>query len=62
MFGNGLSTSPSNAASPYDRSRFPGVTLYDNVRQQHRLLTEKLGVEKVALVVGWSMGAQQAYQ
>lgn len=62
MFGNGLSTSPSNAPSPYDRGRFPGVTLYDNVRQQHRLVTEKFGIEKVALVVGWSMGAQQAYQ
>jgi homoserine O-acetyltransferase len=62
MFGNGLSTSPSNTPPPYDRGRFPGVTLYDNVRQQHRLLTEKFGIEKVALAVGWSMGAQQAYQ
>jgi homoserine O-acetyltransferase/O-succinyltransferase len=62
MFGNGLSTSPSNAPSPYDRGRFPGVTLYDNVRQQHRLVTEKFGIEKVALVVGWSMGAQQTFQ
>jgi homoserine O-acetyltransferase len=59
MFGNGLSTSPSNAPPPYDRGRFPGVTLYDNVRQQHRLVTEKFGIDKVALVVGWSMGAQQ---
>src|SRR5690348_6794629 len=62
MFGNGLSSSPSNTAPPYDRARFPGVTLYDNVRQQHRLVTEKFGIEKIALVVGWSMGAQQSYQ
>jgi homoserine O-acetyltransferase len=62
MFGNGLSTSPSNAPSPYDRGRFPGVSLYDNVRQQHRLVTEKFGIEKLAMVVGWSMGAQQTYQ
>jgi homoserine O-acetyltransferase len=62
MFGNGLSTSPNNAPPPYDRGRFPGVTLYDNVRHQHRLLTEKFGIDKVALVVGWSMGAQQSYQ
>jgi len=62
MFGNGLSTSPSNAPPPYDRGRFPGITLYDNVRQQHRLVTEKFGIEKVALVLGWSMGAQQSYQ
>jgi homoserine O-acetyltransferase len=62
MFGNGLSTSPNNALPPYDRGRFPGITLYDNVRQHHRLVTEKFGIEKVALVVGWSMGAQQSYQ
>src|SRR5262245_17527840 len=30
MFGNGLSSSPSNAPPPCDRARFPGVTLYDN--------------------------------
>src|SRR5271169_706691 len=62
MFGNGLSTSPSNAPPPYDRGRFPGVTLYDNGRQQHRLVTAKFGIEKVTLAVGWSMGAQQTYQ
>jgi homoserine O-acetyltransferase len=28
---------------------------------QHRLLTEHLGIERVALVYGWSMGGQQAY-
>jgi homoserine O-acetyltransferase len=59
MLGNGLSTSPSNAPPPYDRGRFPHVTLYDNVRQQHRLLTEKFGIDTVALVVGWSMGASR---
>ena len=32
-----------------------------NVRQQHRLVTEKFGVDRPALVVGWSMGAQQTY-
>ena len=36
MFGNGLSSSPSNAGPPHDRGRFPGVTLADNVRMQHR--------------------------
>jgi homoserine O-acetyltransferase len=61
MFGNGLSSSPSNNPSPYDRARFPNVTLYDNVICQHRLVTEKFGVEKIALVTGWSMGAQQTF-
>ena len=62
MFGNGLSSSPSNTPPPYDRARFPGVTLYDNVMCQHRLVTERFGIEKVIMVTGWSMGAQQTYQ
>ena len=62
MFGNGLSSSPSNTPPPYDRARFPHVTLYDNVMCQHRLVTEKFGIERIALVTGWSMGAQQTNQ
>ena len=61
MFGNGLSSSPSNTPPPFDRARFPKVTLYDNVMCQHRLLTEVFGIERIRLVFGWSMGAQQAY-
>jgi homoserine O-acetyltransferase/O-succinyltransferase len=61
MFGNGLSSSPSNAGPPHDRGRFPGVTVADNVRMQRRLLAERLGIERIALVYGWSMGGQQAY-
>lgn len=62
LFGNGLSSSPSNTPAPFDGPRFPLVSLYDNVACQDRLLREKLGVERLALVVGWSMGAMQAYQ
>ena len=62
LFGNGVSSSPSNAAPPYNRARFPGVSLYDNVACQHRLVTEVFGIEKIALVTGWSMGAQQTFQ
>jgi homoserine O-acetyltransferase len=62
MLGNGLSSSPSNTPPPSDKARFPNVTVYDNVRQQHRFVTEKFGIEKVALVTGWSMGAQQTFQ
>src|SRR5437868_12989000 len=44
------------------RSRtLPGCEVADNVRIQYRLLTEQLGIERVALVYGWSMGGQQAY-
>jgi homoserine O-acetyltransferase len=61
MFGNGLSSSPSNTPPPFDRGRFPHVTVYDNVVCQHRLVTERLGVERLRLVTGFSMGAQQAF-
>lgn len=62
MFGNGLSSSPSNTPPAYNKARFPSVTLYDNVMAQHRLVTEVFGIEKIALVTGWSMGAQQTFQ
>ena len=61
MFGNGLSTSPSRAAPDQSGPRFPGVSIADNVRCQHRLVTS-LGVGRLALAVGYSMGALQAYE
>ncbi|HTJ27119.1 MAG TPA: alpha/beta fold hydrolase [Candidatus Limnocylindria bacterium] len=61
MLGNGLSSSPSNTPEPYDGPRFPRVTAFDNVRVQHRLVTEKFGVSRVRLVTGWSMGALQTF-
>ena len=62
MFGNGYSSSPSNTPAPFDGPRFPNVTIYDNIACQHRLLTEELGVESIALVTGWSMAGCQSYQ
>lgn len=62
MFGNGISTSPSNAVEACRGADFPTVTLWDNIACQHRLLTEELGVEKIALVTGWSMAGCQSYQ
>ena len=62
MFGNGLSSSPSNTTSPQDGPSFPLVSLWDNVVCQHKLLTEHLGVKRLALVTGWSMAGCQAYQ
>ncbi|RKP47686.1 alpha/beta fold hydrolase [Pararobbsia silviterrae] len=61
MLNNGLSSSPSNTPAPYDAARFPRVTAYDNVQLQWRLVTEAFGIEKIALVTGWSMGALQTY-
>lgn len=62
MFGNGISSSPSNTPAPYNAAGFPQITLYDNVRAQYRLLTEVLGVRRVALVTGWSMAGCQSFQ
>ena len=62
QLGNGVSSSPSNAPAPQDRSRFPAVTIRDDVGAQYRLVTEGFGLQKLALVTGYSMGAQQAFQ
>jgi len=56
MFGNGLSSSPS------DTEDYPMlVTIYDNVQVQRRALADLFGIDRVACVYGWSMGALQAY-
>ena len=60
-FGNGLSSSPSNTPPSFDRARWPHFTMTDNVRVQQRLLHEVFGIERVKLVYGFSMGAQQAF-
>lgn len=60
LFGNGRSTSPSHAATPEARAAFPRVSIADNVRAQARLL-DSLGVRRLALVHGWSMGAIQSW-
>lgn len=56
LFGNGQSTSPSN------NNTWSNTTLYDNVVNQHRLIKEVFGINKIKLVLGWSMGAQQTFQ
>ena len=62
IIGNGMSSSPSNQPPPYDKGRFPRVTIQDNVKLQRRLLKEKFGIDKLVLVIGRSMGAQLAFQ
>ena len=62
QLGNGLSSSPSNTPPPQDRMRFPAITIQDDIAAQHRLVSEEFGIRRVALVTGWSMGAQQAFQ
>lgn len=62
LFGNGLSSSPSRAVEPFTGPYWPNFTVYDNVVVQHRLLTEELGINRLALAVGFSMGGLQAYE
>ena len=62
QLGNGISSSPHNTPSPYAMSAFPALDIADDVRAQYRLITEHFGIEKLALVLGWSMGAQQTYE
>ena len=62
QIGNGLSLSPSNAPAPLAGPDFPRVRIGDDVRAQHRLLTEHFGIDRLALVVGGSMGAQQTFE
>jgi homoserine O-acetyltransferase/O-succinyltransferase len=62
LFGNGRSSSPSNTPEPFHGPRFPVITIRDNVEAVHRLLTEELKISHLRAVVGFSMGAQQAFQ
>ena len=61
QIGSGLSSSPHNTPAPFNGPHFPHVRIGDDVRAQHVLLTQ-LGIAKLALVVGGSMGAQQTYE
>lgn len=62
QIGSGLSSSPHNTPLPGGMAHFPKVRIGDDVRAQHRLLTEKFGIDELALVTGGSMGAQQTYE
>ncbi|KAH7406856.1 homoserine acetyltransferase family protein [Phaeosphaeria sp. MPI-PUGE-AT-0046c] len=59
LFGNGQSSSPSNNPS---LRPFPLITFFDNVRAQHQLVTQHLGIKHARAVLGWSMGAGQTFQ
>lgn len=61
QIGNGLSSAPHNARRPFNAARFPVVRIGDDVRAQYKLITEKFGIEQLALVLGGSMGAQKTY-
>ena len=62
LFSNGFSSSPSNTPKPLNGPYFPAVSIRDSVHAQHHLIVEHWGIEKLAMVAGASMGAQQAFQ
>lgn len=65
QIGNGVSVSPHNATGPNESiamSKFPRVRIGDDVRAQEQLLREHFGIERLQLVVGGSMGAQQTWE
>jgi homoserine O-acetyltransferase/O-succinyltransferase len=62
LFGNGHSSSPSNTPEPLHGPRFPVTTIRDNVEAVHRLLVDELKVTHIRAIIGFSMGAEQAFQ
>jgi homoserine O-acetyltransferase len=48
QFANGFSSSPSNTPPPFNGGAFPHVTIGDDVVAQHRLITERYGIN------GWN--------
>jgi homoserine O-acetyltransferase/O-succinyltransferase len=62
LFGNGHSSSPSNTPEPFHGPRFPIATIRDNVEAVHRLLLQQLGITHLRAIIGFSMGAEQAFQ
>ena len=62
LFGNGHSSSPSNTPEPFHGPRFPITTIRDNVVAVHRLLADDLKITHLKALIGFSMGAQQAFQ
>ncbi|KAF2105525.1 Alpha/Beta hydrolase protein [Lophiotrema nucula] len=57
LFGNGESSSPSNTPTGFPDS----LDYQDCVRAQHALLTDGLGISKLDVVLGFSMGGQCTY-
>ena len=55
--GHGASSKPSDGL----HARFPRYDYADMVRAQYRLVTEALGVERLRLIVGASMGGMHAW-
>lgn len=62
QLGSGVSSSPHNTPAPQAMAKFPKLSIGDDVTAQARLLAEVFGIDRLALVVGGSMGGQQVYE
>jgi homoserine O-acetyltransferase/O-succinyltransferase len=62
QLGGGVSSSPQNTPAPQKMAKFPKLSIGDDVNAQRQLLTDLFGIQKLALVVGGSMGGQQVYE
>ena len=62
LFGNGHSSSPSNTQEPFHGPRFPQMSIRDNVAAVYSLLKNELQINHLSAIIGFSMGAQQAFQ
>merc|ERR1740129_313349 len=61
LLGNGLSFSPTTLGGLGEWYPKTTVTYHDNARIQRRLL-EELGVKRLKMIYGFSMGAMQALE
>ena len=61
MFGNGRSSSPSNTPEPLHGPHFPAMAIRDDVAASRAVL-DALHVHHLKAVIGFSMGAEQAFQ
>src|SRR4029453_11335587 len=52
----------TNTPPPAGMGNSPRGRIGDDVRAQHKLVTDKFGLRSLELVVGGSMGAQQTYE
>ena len=59
QLGNGLSSSPSTLAPPFQGLQAPAFSHLVYIAAPERLLRVVFGVERIALGYGWSMGGQQ---
>jgi homoserine O-acetyltransferase len=57
---NGVSSSPSNSKTQHG-TRFPAITITDDINAEYRVMTEVLGLRHLHAVLGLSMGGEQTF-